>query len=359
MVIFRYLAKEVFTTLCALTSILLLIFMSNQLVRYLGRAANGSIPAVFVFKLLALELPMLISMLMPLGFYMSLLLAYSRLYADSEMTALHACGYGTPELLKHSLIMASGVAAFVLVILLWVNPSIAVERKKLLRSEGVQVLIKTLVPERFSSLPNGRDVIYIDKMTEGHAHAKGVFIGHLNQKGGTNTWDVVRADDARVHYNPETNTNDLILNHGKVYQGIPGEAAYKALSFAQYETPLPEPVITTRAGDLRAIKTKDLWPASGDAAKIAEIQWRFLLPLIAVFLTPIAVALSKVNPRAGKFAKLLPAVLIFILYGDMMFVVRDAIATNKLSWLVGMVGLHGGILLLGVVLTWYNRVRFV
>ncbi len=69
--------------------ILLLIFMSNQFVIYINRAASGKLPSILIFKLLLLELPNLAALLLPLGFYVSLLIAYGRLYAESEMTVLH------------------------------------------------------------------------------------------------------------------------------------------------------------------------------------------------------------------------------------------------------------------------------
>ncbi len=358
MLVFRYLAKEVFTTLLALTSILLLIFMSNQFVRYLAKAASGKIPVGFIFKLLALELPMLIGLLMPLGFYIALLLAYGRLYAESEMTVLHACGYGPPKLLKHSLLMASGVALTVLAILLWVNPEIAVERTKLLRSTGIQVLIQTLEPGRFGSLPGEEAVFYVEHMQREHMNARGIFLARLDKKKREKGWDVLMADKARIEINPKNNAHELVLIDGRAYQGVAGEADYRVVKFSRYETPLPEPVIVPKAGDMRAVKTGDLWPlSSNEPAKAAELAWRFSIPLMVLILTLIGVPLSRVNPRAGKYARLLPAILLFILYADFMFVARDAIASGKIAWWLGMGGLHGSMLLIGVWLIWRNRVR--
>jgi len=69
MIIFRYFAKEVLTTLSALTCILLLIFLSNQFVQYLTRAASGNIPVDVVLRLMMLEIPNLLGLLLPLGFF--------------------------------------------------------------------------------------------------------------------------------------------------------------------------------------------------------------------------------------------------------------------------------------------------
>lgn len=175
MIIFRYLAKEVFVTLISLTSILVLIFLSNQLIQYLNRAASGNIPGLIIMKLMMLELPTLLSLLIPLGFYIALLLAYGRLYAESEMTVLRACGYGPNQLLRHSFLMASGVAVVVAVIMIWGSPLIYVERAKLLKTTGIQTLVQTIMPGRFHAINDGQEVFYVQSMSRNHTEAEQIF----------------------------------------------------------------------------------------------------------------------------------------------------------------------------------------
>ena len=362
--IFRYLAKEVFITVVSLTAILLLIFMSNQFVQYLTRAANGQIPAMFILKLLMLELPNLMGLLLPLGFYVSLLLAYGRLYADSEMTVLHACGYGPLQLLKHSLIMASMVACGVMVIVLWASPLIAVERTKLLRTTGVQMLIKTIVPGHFRPLPGGRDVFYVESMTRDHTVANGVFLARLTQKKEANSvdlidqWDVLWADEAYAKTDPVTQEDYVVLKSGQSYAGTPGHADYQVASFETLEARLPHPAYTFKPDDLRTVSTGELWPLNNpDRAKAAELQWRLSIPLMVMVLTLVGVPLSRVNPRAGKYAKLLPAIVLFFVYANFMFIVRGWIVAGKIPIWLGMWWLHALVALLGILLLWRNRVR--
>lgn len=357
MLIFRYLAKEVFTTLLALTTILMLIFMSNQFVGYLTRAASGKIPVGFILKLLVIELPMLLGLLMPLGFYIALMLAYGRLYADNEMTILQACGYAPRKLLTHSLMMAVVTASLVLAILLWINPAIALERTKLLRSKGIQVLIQTLEPSQFGHLPVGESVYYVGQMNQKKHEASDIFLARLNPKHGQ-SWDIFWAKKARVLSDVQTGIKTLMFLDGYAYQGEIGQADYRVIHFKQYETPLPEPVVVPKKGDLRALKTAELWPfESTEYAKAAEIVWRFSIPLMVLVLTLIAIPLSRVHPRSGKYAKLLPAILLFIVYADLLFVLRDAISNGKIAWWLGALGLHGSMAAIGIGLFWRNQVR--
>jgi lipopolysaccharide export system permease protein len=356
--IFRYLAKEVFITLVALTTILLLIFMSNQFVQYLTRAANGQIPVMFIVKLMMLELPTLMGLLLPLGFYLALLLAYGRMYADSEMTVLHACGYGPRQLLKHSLMMASLVACVVFVIVWWAGPKIAIERTTLLRTSGVQLLIKTIVPGHFRSLPGGHDVFYVETMSHDHARARGVFLARLTPKEGIDQWNVLWSEEAYAKTDPLTHEEYVVFQAGKAYQGTPGKADYQVASFGRYDVRLPHPVVTFKPDDLRTVSSNKLWPLSqADPLRSAELQWRLSVPLMVMVLTLVAVPLSRVNPRVGKYANLLPAIVILLVYANFMFVTRGWLAAGKIPVWLGMWWLHGLIALIGLLLFWRNRVR--
>lgn len=354
MIIFRYLAKEVYLTLVALTAILMLIFMSNQLVQYLNRAASGSIPGMIILKLMALEVPNLMGLLLPLGFYIALLLAYGRLYADSEMTVLQASGYGPGKLLKHSMIMAIPVAILVTLIMIWASPLIAMERAKLLRSAGIQTLIKTIIPGRFHEINGGRQVFYVQAMTRSHTKAEHVFFAQYVKS----QWDIVWAEKAFAEIDPKTGEDYLVLQDGKNYKGLPGKADYQIAEFKEYKARLPHPTVKGISDDIRILKTLALWPLfNPDRQKAAELQWRLSIPIMVFALTLVGVPLSRVSPRSGKYAKLLPAIVIFILYANFMFVARDAVGAGTIPVWLGMWWLHLLVLALGVFLIWRNPNR--
>lgn len=352
--IFRYLAKEVFVTLVALTSILLLIFMSNQVVIYLNRAASGIIPGMLVMKLMILELPNLLSLLLPLGFYFALLLAYGRLYAESEMTVLQACGFGYGSLLKYSLTMAL-VVAIITSIMIGLNPVIAFKRAALLQTTGVQTLIQTIVPGRFCAMRGGQDVFYVESMNHEHTEAKNIFLARATSINGKQKWTVLWADKAHVKTDRKALEDYLILDHGKTYEGVPGQADYQISTFKQYQTRLPHPNVMVK-NDIRTVSFTSLLPFNNkNLKKAAELQWRISIPLMVFPLTLVGLPLSRVNPRAGKYAKLLPSVVICVVYANFMFISRDWIAAGKIPIWLGMGWLHITVALLGAWLIWRNR----
>lgn len=355
MIIFRYLAKEVFITLVGLTTILLLIFMSNQFVQYLSRAARGQFPILFVLKLMLLEMPNLMCLLLPLGFYIALIIAYGRLYADSEMTVLKACGYGPLSLLKHSMVMAMLVALFVMLITLWVSPYISVERVKILRSSGLKMLIQTISPGQFRAISGGNKIYYVEKVDRNRNLAENVFLAQFNKKNGEPNWDILWAENAYVKTNTKTNTDYIVLQNVRGYKGIPGKADYQVAELEQYKALIPQ-TIADPSGDVRTEFTSNLWPPNNtDLKKAAELQWRFSIPLMVLTLTLIGVPLSRVNSRSGKFAKLFPAILVYMVYANFMFVARGWVTDGVIPTWVGVWWLHILFAMLGGGLIWYDR----
>jgi lipopolysaccharide export system permease protein len=356
-IIFRYLAKEVFVTLIALTSILVLIFLSNQLIQYLNRAASGSIPGVIIMKLMMLELPTLLSLLVPLGFYIAMLVAYGRLYAESEMTVLRACGYGSGQLLKHSFIMASFVAVIVAAVMIWASPYIYIERAKLLRTTGIQTLVQTIMPGRFHGINDGQQVFYVQSMSRDHTKAEQVFLAKRSTEKEKIRWDVLWADKAYAETDSKTGEDYIILQDGKEYQGTPGHANYQIAEFGEYKARLPHPIVKI-SDDLRTFSTASLWPLNNtDRAKAAELQWRLSVPLMVLTLTLVAVPLSRINPRSGKYAKLFPAILIYILYANLMFIGRNAVVSGAVPQWIGLWWIHLLVAALGLFLIWRNQVK--
>ena len=66
MIISRYLLKEVCITLLVVTFVLLLVFLSQELVRYLNYIAAGKLAVNMLLRLLGFEIPYLLALLLPL-----------------------------------------------------------------------------------------------------------------------------------------------------------------------------------------------------------------------------------------------------------------------------------------------------
>ena len=122
MILIRYLTKEVFKSQVAILFILLLIFFSQQLVRVLGSAANGKVPADLVFSLLGLGMPAMAQLMLPLCLFIAILLTFGRLYAESEITVMRACGVGQRVLVRVALMLSLVTAGLAAYNVLWLSP---------------------------------------------------------------------------------------------------------------------------------------------------------------------------------------------------------------------------------------------
>src|SRR3990167_4748168 len=355
MIIFRYISKEIFTALVALTVVLLLIFMSNQCIQYLNAAAKGRIPGMFILKLMLLEMPNLVALLLPLGFYLAIILSYGRLYAESEMTALFVGSYSPQRLLRHTMLLAAVVAIFVGVLVFWVAPWISYERLRILKSTGVKILIQTLAPLQFKTAQNGQLVFYVEGMSKRHETAKNVFIARLLKD---EKWQIIWANEAKGQENQATKEDELVLLKGKAYIGEPGKANYQLVDFNKANVRLPHPTSNAET-DIRTASTASLLPfLNQDKNKADRKSTRLNVPVMVLILAFLAVSLSRVKPRGGKYANLLPAILIYVIYANFMFVARNWVVIGKVPVWLGVWWLHFGFFVLAYFLWWRNARKF-
>ena len=106
MIIIRYLVRETLKSQLAILFILLLIFFCQKLVRILGAAVDGDIPTNLVLSLLGLGVPEMAQLILPLSLFLGLLMTLGKLYTESEITVMHACGLSKAVLVKAAMILA-------------------------------------------------------------------------------------------------------------------------------------------------------------------------------------------------------------------------------------------------------------
>jgi lipopolysaccharide export system permease protein len=357
MIIFRYLIKEVFQALFAVTFVLLLIFLSNQLVRNLSYAASGKIPASILLQLMGLEIPYLLAVLLPLGLYLGILLVFGRLYADNELRVMQAYGLSTKKLIKIMGVFALFMMMVVTVLTFWVNPLIASQKDKLL-AKGIltQNLFDTLMPGRFQLSGDDKRVIYVERVTRNHKQAQNIFVAEQKKKLADapemegNPWAVLSATSGYQARDPVTHDRFVVATDGYRYEGIPGRLDYKIIQFKKYAIRIPKQEIGSLRQLEEAIPTKMLWQNYQDSKQAAELQWRISLPLSLLLLAMLAIPLSQVRPRQGRYAQILPAILIYVLYVNLLFVARDWMEHQYLPNGFGMWWVHGLCLLLAITL---------
>jgi lipopolysaccharide export system permease protein len=352
MIIYRYLTKEIGSILIATTGVLLLIFMSTQFIHFMRSAAAGNLTAHTVLILLALEVPILLGTLLPLALFLGILLAFGRMYADSEMTVLFASGVSQGKLVKITMSIATIVMIIVAALMLWISPYTDRYAKSFLAS-GALSPIELILPGTFRSFQDDRWIFYAEEITSDHKHLKNIFVAEhddSNKQQANNTWSVISAHSGEQKIDKKTGDSFLVLDNGKRYSGVPGQKNYQVINFDQYWTRIIQTQDKQNVKE-SSIPTSILWQKSDqDNRADAELQWRLSVPIMVMILALMGVPLSRVKTRQGRYAQLVPAMLLYIIYGNFLFLGRSWLKSGVLSHDFGMWWIHGIMLLIAIFL---------
>jgi lipopolysaccharide export system permease protein len=339
MIVTRYLTKEIFATLLATTLMLFLIFISDQLISYLRNAAGGRLMMRDVLLLLSLQTPVLLTMLLPLSLYLSILLAYGRLYVDSEMTVLSACGVSRAKLFSVTFVFALVITFVVAILSLWVAPKMEDYSERIFLANQASAL-DLLRPGRFSSVLGGKWIFYIEKVQTDHKELQNVFAAEepsdLKMSGQKPLSVVFAAGGYQKH---DANSNFLVLTKGNRYNGLPGRKDYQIVNFREYGVRLNN-VKNDRGIRENTLTTRVLWQQRNNPDLAAELHWRFALPIAVFILALLAMPLSRIKPRHGRYAALIPAVLFYVFYANLLFFGRALVGKGGIAMVLGMWWVH-------------------
>jgi lipopolysaccharide export system permease protein len=347
-IIARYLTREVVYALLGVTIILLLALLSQQVVRYLNFVAVGKIPTNVLLQLVSFEVPYILSFLLPLGLYLGVLLVYSRMYIDNEMSILQMYGFGSRRLMRLTMMIAFVVALIVLVLMIWVNPIVSVKRQQVMASDEATVhLVQTLMPGRFQVSPDGRHVLYVEKLSRDHQRAENVFLAQekKNSDAANNdaqhSWMLVLAREGYQVKDKNSEDQFFVTEDGYRYEGTPGQNDYKIIQYKKYAIRIPENEVRVRNEENEELPMWQLWQDYSKPRKAAEFQWRISLAITTFLLAILAVPLSAVRPRQGRYLSLIPAVLVYIVYIQLLYIARHWVESGAVPISIGMWWVHG------------------
>lgn len=341
LIIARYITKEIGLSFLGITAILLLIVLSNRFALYLTKAATGELPISLIFHMMGLWTPELLSYLIPLGLFLALLFTYGRLYAESEMTVLFACGVSYQAIIKITLGLAVAVMLLTASLTLWIVPHLALKREKLLSKGEAFGVIQSLLPGRFQAFADDRFVFYIEGVEPKSEMMQGVLIAEhptvalKNEKGFT--W--ITASAATVKQDKKSQKFYVVLKNGHRYQGFPGTAEYTVTDFEEYGRTIEPTASPMQSDSLRSKPSAQLFK-SNTPSEAAELQWRLSLPLTVVILALLALPLSYVRSRQGRFAKFFPALALYIVYYNFFTISRRWVEALTLPSFIGVWWVH-------------------
>ena len=335
--------------MASVTVVLLVVGLINRFIQYLGQAVAGEMASDILLLLIFYRLPDFLLVILPLALFLGILLAYGRMYAENEMTVLIASGLSKNRLLLHTMAASSLVVILVALLSLLVAPwGIRNTEQLKLQQDGLTEL-DLIVAGQFQVFGDGSRVTYAERIGADPAgrQLQNVFVvtnqSSASDQGGIR---ITVSDSARPEVDEDTGARYMRLENVRQYQGVPGAADFSIGQFDVQSILLPEPAEIEDVELEKALRTGELLNSDNPEFQ-AELQWRLSAILIIPIVTLIAVPLSRVNPRQGRYGKLVPAALLYALYYILLQVSRDQVADGALSPVIGLWWVHGIFLAIG------------
>ena len=342
MILYRYLSRQLFVTTVAVTMVLLVILLGGRFLKYLSDAADGQIAKEVLFALTAYRMPDFLQMILPLGLFLGVLLCYGRLYTDNEMTVMQSSGLGPRQLLQMTAVPTLCMALVVGLFSLWIGPWGLQNAERIFVEQESSAGINTIAPGRFHASSNRAYVTYVESLSDDGLFMQKLYV--VQQMPELTV--VVAAERGTTEFNTETGEHFLKLLNGHRYEGVPGQADFKVMKFEQYWMPLSEPDVFRPESKIKTTSTLSLvrnvfYPAASAlpdtyppnasrAAMIAELAWRLGMPMLVPIIVCLAIPLSRVNPRQGRFIHILPSILIYLAYLVLLSSVKRAQESGSL-----------------------------
>lgn len=339
----RYIFRETLQTWLSVTLVLLAILLSNQFARVLGDAARDKIAKDAVFSVIGLTALQYMTIIVPFGLFLAIMLALARLYSDSELPAMMACRVGPSGLFRPIAWLAVPLAAFVAWLALVVAPD-SLQRIEIIGAETQrQMDLSALEAGRFVQAGSDGAVIFSEQVD-----SNGVLSNVFLQRRDGDTVEVVLARSGTQRVSDD-DTRYIVLSEGRRYLGVPGSNRFQVIEFAEYGLPYALPAAEIPKLKPEAMSTLDLLEVK-DTLAIAELQWRLSVPISTLILALLAVPLSKSQPRQGRYGKLALGVLVFIIYFNLLGAAKVWVERGDLIPEIGIWSVHASMLLVALLL---------
>lgn len=329
MIIRRYLVKQVVSTSLVVISLLTLIMMGGRLIKYFGVAAQGRLDASILFSIIGYRLPEFLTLILPLGLFIGLMLVFGRLYVDHEMAVLNGSGVSKHQLARLLIPMTLVYMIAQSVLMLWMTPWGLRQFEELTTTQAVRTGFDLVRPKEFIS--SGPYTIYAGDLSEDRKNLRDIFFYQRAEREGKPDVIILAKQATRVEVaNDTANVVDLV--QGRRYEIYPGQPRYTQAEFQSYRLRLEnDKDVKFESDDVAAVSTSKLWTKRDDPVVRSELGWRFFGPLTIIVALLLSIALSEVSPRQGRYFRLIPAIFIFASLIVLLIAIKTRISKGELD----------------------------
>lgn len=325
----RYLALEILKTTAATSLILFTILMSNTLGSVLSDVSNGETPIEALIPVLLGQSIQVLSVVLSLSFFLGVVFALGRLYKDHELIVLQACGYGYRQLYVPMLIVLIPVFLITAMCSLWLGAEMLQRAKLIIDEKNSAHEIQRMKVGQFNLSKDKQHVFFMQSISDDKLEIRDVIV---TQK--TKNQNVIEtAKRGRNKLDEKTGDLFLELSPGKRYEGVAGQGDYRIIDFEKHGILMERK--QTRISPIK-VKEKSLQDIiySNKREDRVEFLWRVTIPLTVVILGFLSIPLAYIAPRQGRYGKIGVALLVFIVYLNLLGLTKTALNRENLPlWL--------------------------
>ena len=341
----KYILREWFWISLAVSIVLIIVLLGAYLGDMLKDIAGGRMPAGLMSMQLLLHMPEALGNILPLAGFVAVIWGLGRLYKDQEMAVMRSSGFSWKQMLRPLFSLLIPLAAILLVLGLSVAPTSARMAETQLEEAFRSAAVWGLQGGKFHVLRHGELIIYVEAIGEDGSTLKNIFIKQRKE----DREQVWVSETGRYWMDSDTGDRYLVLENGKVTDVAPGQLDVRVLSFARNDLRLPEPEFRKRKkAKINSIPSVELLE-DGSVESIAEIQWRLSPAITVIVLGLLAIPLSHSQPREGRGVRIVLSILVYLFYGNLLYLSRSWVTDGVLPTYIGMWWVHAVFLVVSFV----------
>lgn len=327
MIFQRALRRELASAAGATFTVLFSILVTWTLISILGRAAGGKVASGDVVALIVFAVLNYLPTILILTSFISVLMAVTRSYRDSEMVVWFASGQSLVRWIYPVMTFGLPLVVITAALSLFATPWAKMKSTEFVQRFEKREDLKKVSPGQFKESAGANRVFFVEGAAAGSNAVQNVFVNTFEKDGNT----VVVAKEGVIESDAKGG-QFLVLKNGRRYQGVPGRADFQSMEFERYSMRVSSKVAVLGADlPVGGLSTSALL-AAPNRFTMAELLWRMASPIMCVVLMLLAIPLGFVNPRAGSSANLILAMLIFITYSNLVKLTEASVAQGKVSW---------------------------
>ena len=348
MIFGRSLVREFGQVALTVGAVLLAITFTTQIIRLLGKAAGGSLPADAVMVMLGFGALNYLPVVISLTLFIAVLLTLSRCYRDSEMVVWFANGKSLIDFVRPVLLFALPLVLAVAGLSLFLSPWALKQSAEYANRLEARSDVSRISSGVFRESKNADRVFFVESVDLQSNKIENVFVQSVqHQKLG-----VIVAEKG-FQETKENGDKFIVLQNGRRYEGTPGQADYRIVDFERYAMRIENKANQSGTPSAKTMSPQAIFKEP-TPERFAELHWRIGLPVSVLILSLLAIPLSYVNPRAGRSANLILAILIYMTYSNLMSIAQAWVAQGKLSPLIGLWPVHA-LMAMILLLMFYRR----